>query len=113
VASGERTAEGAADSDAFSPAWGADGSLVVGQLSGGTSTAATRIESGTSSALTAPKRGFDVPLAADSQAGLAVTSFDGNSINNPGRASLVVVGPDGSRREIASGEVTFLGWISP
>jgi hypothetical protein len=114
MASGTRTAVGAPDADAFSPAWGADGSLAVGQLKAGETTAVTlAVPGSTKFAFTAPQRGFDVPLALDATAGLAVTSFDGNTITNPGRASLVVVRPDGSRREIASGEVTFLGWISP
>jgi hypothetical protein len=113
LATGERTQVGATDNDAFSPAWSADGSLVIGQLGSGASSPAALIEHGTTATLTPPRRGFDVPLAADPGAGLAVTSFDGNSIINPGRASLVVVGPDGTRREIASGEVTFLGWITP
>lgn len=114
LATGERTAVGAADSDAFSPAWRPDGALVVGQLAAGpASSAAIVIEKGTTSSLAAPRRGFDVPLAVNARAGTAVTSFDGNSILNPGRASLVVVNTDGSRREITSEEVTFLGWISP
>jgi hypothetical protein len=111
---GERSAVGSPAADAFSPAWAPDGSLVIGQLAtGATSTAAAVIGADGDTRLSAPRRGFDVPLAVDTDAGAAMTSFDGNSITNPGRATLVVVAPDGNRRQIASGEVTFLGWIHP
>jgi hypothetical protein len=114
LATGERSAVGPENMDAFNPAWTPDGSLVIGRLAAGaTSTPATLTGAGGSSKLTAPRRGFDVPLAIDADAGAAMTSFDGSSLLNPGRATLVVIAPDGTRRQIASGEVTFLGWIHP
>jgi len=115
ILTGSRLEAGAAESDAFSPAWDAAGRLIVGQLRrDGRPAPATVVKPGEDGEgmLTAPDAGFDVPLAADA-AGVAVTSFDGNSLMNPGRASLVVVDPAGVRREIATGEVTFLGWITP
>ncbi|MGE0058287.1 MAG: hypothetical protein AB7T32_09925 [Dehalococcoidia bacterium] len=114
LARGTRTPVGNAGSNAFSPVWTAEGDLVIGQLDDGVPSGAAFVtQRGATSTFTSPERGFDVPLANDTQAGLAVMSFDAANINNPGRASLVVVGPDGIRREITSEEVTFLGWISP
>jgi len=42
---------------------------------------------------------------------LAVRAFDGDSITNPGRSTLVLIDEGGKRLKIADGEVTFLGWI--
>ncbi len=114
LATGERTLFGAEEAVAFSPRFMDDGSLVIGQLkSTSGSTSAIVISNEGTTPLTPPARGFDVPLEALTTAGTAVTSFDGTSVVNPGRATLVVVDPQGVRREIASGEVTFLGWITP
>jgi tricorn protease-like protein len=114
LAAGTLTAAGSPDSDAFNPRWDAGGNLYLGQLRpGATKGDVIIIGPGLSRTIRGPLRGFDVPLAVEARAGLAVTSFDGRSVVDPGRAMLVVVGVDGSRREISSREVTFLGWITP
>ncbi len=114
IASGAVQPVGDAGDDAFSPRWDANGNLVLGQLaSGAASTAAQIIGSNSTTALTAPSKGFDVPLAIDAGGSIAVRSFDGASATNPGRAVLTVIDGAGARHQIASGEVTFLGWINP
>jgi Tol biopolymer transport system component len=94
--------------DAFSPTWGADGRLVVGTLGEKGAAVVTlngpRIES--------PASGFDVPLLVRDQ-GIVVQGFTGASASNPGDSTLTYIAADGSRRPIATGEVTFLGWVAP
>jgi hypothetical protein len=55
--------------------------------------------------------GFDVPLLVR-QSGIVVHSFSGGSSTNPGTSVLTYVAEDGSRRTIADGEITFLGWVT-
>ena len=105
---------GEADADAFSPVWSADGALAIGSLRDGRAGAGLiRISDGRASRLPGPARGFDVPLAATSDGGFVVRAFEGASTAAPGRSVLAVVGAGGRRQTIATGEVTFLGWIEP
>ena len=99
----------------FSPVWSATGDeLTVGRLTpGAAASGVARRSISDLPALPAPRKGFDVPLAWSSAGGrLAVRAFDGDSITNPGRSTLVLIDESGKRLKIADGEVTFLGWIS-
>jgi hypothetical protein len=98
-------------SDAFSPKWTSTGALVLGRASQGDAPGGL-VSDSNALTLPAPTRGFDVPLAASAATGaMAVRTFDGSSAMAPGNAVLAVLTPDGARLTIASGEVTFLGWI--
>ena len=64
-------------------------------------------------AFKAPINGFDVPLLqAPGNAGVIVSSFDGASTSSPGDSALTLLASDGARKRIASGDVTFLGWVN-
>jgi Tol biopolymer transport system component len=98
------------DDNAFGPVWSRDGSLIVGRAG---STGAGVIRVGGEGAFKAPVNGFDVPLLqAPGNAGVIVSSFDGASASSPGVSALTLLAPDGARRRIASGDVTFLGWVN-
>jgi dipeptidyl aminopeptidase/acylaminoacyl peptidase len=98
------------DDNAFAPLWSRDGSLIIGRAG---STGAGLIRIGGEGAFKAPVAGFDVPLLqAPGNTGVIVSSFDGASATTPGASALTLITPEGSRRKIASGEVTFLGWVN-
>jgi len=102
---------GTTDANDFSPVWSATGELAVGRLAAGQRGAGVlRLAGEDGSALPGPALGFDVPLAPAPGGGFVVRSFEGASATAPGRSVLAVVGADGRRITIASGEVTFLGW---
>jgi Tol biopolymer transport system component len=104
LATGSIAAAGLPDVDAFNPVWTADGRLVLGSpaVPGG------RERIGPAQ-LTS---GFDVPLAfSPASDGLVVRSFDGVSAVSPGRPTLTLVDRGGVRHAVASGEVTFVGWM--
>jgi dipeptidyl aminopeptidase/acylaminoacyl peptidase len=102
--------------DELGPAWTADGgALAYGVLEPGKGGGIVLHNAdGSTTELPAPARGFDMPLAwALDGALLAVQSFDGVSISEPGRAVLALVGRDGARQTVgAAGEVTFVGWLN-
>lgn len=117
LATGAIAPVGDENADAFRPVWKKDGSLVVGRLAAGEKSAGM-LAGG--SLLAGPKRGFDVPLAAGSNAASTgsgqayiAQSFDGSSVRDPGTSVLTLVAPSGEHVTIATGEVTFLGWIEP
>ena len=117
LATGAITPAGDENADAFRPVWRKDGTLVVGRLAAGEKSGGM-VAGGT--ALAGPKRGFDVPLAAGSNAASTgsgqayiAQSFDGSSVRDPGASVLTLVAPSGEHVTIATGEVTFLGWIEP
>jgi len=96
--------------DAFGPVWSPQGRLVIGSLGSG----GVALLTADGRALPGPARGFEVPLAAGAgDSGYVVRSFTGSSVSAPGAASLTYIAPDGARKTIASGEVTFVGWIEP
>jgi dipeptidyl aminopeptidase/acylaminoacyl peptidase len=109
LATGAIAPAGDENADAFRPVWKKDGSLVVGRLAAGEKSAGMLVGG---SVLAGPKRGFDVPMAAGSN-GYIAQSFDGSSLRDPGASVLTLVGPSGEHVTIATGEVTFLGWIEP
>lgn len=109
---------GGATAEQFAPVWTPDGrAITVGreaypQRSVRALTLA--VTGGEWRPLPAPERGFDVPLGWSPDGGyLAARSFDGVSSSDPGRESVVVISPDGVRREVAAPtEVIFLGWLA-
>jgi len=104
---------GSGPGDEFGPVWSATGDeLTVGRLTpGAAASGVTRRATSDLPPLPPPRKGFDVPLAWSSAGRLAVRAFDGDSITNPGRSTLVLIDEGGKRLKIADGEVTFLGWI--
>jgi Tol biopolymer transport system component len=99
------------EADEFSPVWNGS-ALSLGRLAGAGGVAWAS-EDGLA-ALAPPERGFDVPLGwSDSGRSLVVRTFEGRSALAPGRSSLTLVTDGGARLHVASGEVTFLGWIGP
>ena len=70
---------------------------------------------GQPSQLPPPEKGFDLPQGWSPDGKyLAVRSFSGTSIANPGSSQLVMVSPaSGSRFVVASGEVEVIGWVNP
>ena len=104
----------AAGTDAFSPVWNSDGLLVVGSLGRDGRAQLLHFDNGQRSRVEGPERGFEVPLSvAPSAAGYLLRSFDGSSALSPGRSRLTLLDADGARHTIATGEVTFVGWINP
>ena len=99
---------------AFSPVWSADGNLVVGSLDETNRTAGLlTVDTSTRKVLEGPARGFEVPLAVAPAGGsYIVRAFENASSYSPGRSSLALVGADGVRQTIATGEVTFVGWTN-
>ena len=103
--------------DQFNPVWLPDGSAVTigllpveGQPAGAVIIA---VGEGQPSQLPPPERGFDLPQSWSPDGKyLAVRSFSGTSIANPGSSQLVIVSrASGSRFVVASGEVEVIGWV--
>ncbi len=109
--------EGLSGSAQLRPVWHPDGDkLSVGQLPlgpTGASVAIVPLAGGQPTLLTPPPLGFDVPLSwAPDARFLAVTSYDGDSVANPGFPRLVFLSPGGQRVIAAEGvEVDPLGWV--
>lgn len=99
------------------PLWRPDGSRIsVGLLPSPGEPGAVALlplDGGVPSFLPPPDLGFDVPLSwAPDGSYLAVTSFDGESLDNRGRARLVLVAPSGQRINVAEGvDVEVVGWV--
>jgi len=100
---------------AFSPVWSADGDLVIGSLDETNRTAGLlTVDTTSRTVLEGPARGFEVPLAVGPAGSIyIVRAFENASSYSPGRSSLALVGADGARQTIATGEVTFVGWTNP
>jgi Tol biopolymer transport system component len=104
--------------DEFNPIWRRDGTLTVGYLSSNGVDGASGVLMASSSgaatnAVAAPSEGFDVPLAWSLDAGyLAARYYEGNTVTNPGRSWVTVVGADGKRETVSSNsDVEVLGWV--
>lgn len=104
--------------DEFNPIWRTDGAVTVGHLSSNSADGASGILTASSNgavvnAAAAPSQGFDVPLAWSSDSGyLAARYYEGNTVTNPGRSWLAVVGADGKRQTVSSNsDVEVLGWV--
>jgi len=102
--------------DEFNPIWSPNGrDLTVGRLTSGSSGApALQMAAagmGDEGSLAAPPSGFDVPLAWSGDGGyLAVRSFEGDSVTNPGRSWVMVVGGDQRQKVAEISDIEVLGW---
>ena len=113
LASGAVTPITNQDLAAFGPVWSSDGRLAIGVLDEAAGKGNIEVwQDGKMTQIAGPQRGFDVPLSFTTD-GFVVRAFDGTTAANPGRSSLVVIGADGTRQNIANGEVTYLGWTNP
>lgn len=107
----------------FGPIWERAGGLTIGRLDGpGGDSAPVRLtaEGGvlapavpTVPGSSAAGAGFDVPLSwSPDGTHLAVRSFEGASLANPGPSRVVVVGADGRRHQLSPlSDVTVAGWL--
>jgi Tol biopolymer transport system component len=121
LATGEAVSAGSAagDSAQFNPVWEASGALTIGTLERGEGGGAQRLDSGgaasSATQLAAPQDGFDVPLSwsPDGQH-LAVRSFAGTSVADPGPSRVTVIDTGGARYELPpGGDVAIAGWLPP
>jgi Tol biopolymer transport system component len=103
--------------DEFSPIWRPDGSgVTIGRLDAQTAGApALQIVAPGGPPVrlrAAPSQGFDVPLSWSPDAAyLAVRSYEGSSVTDPGRSWVTVAGADGTRHTVSSSsDVDVLGW---
>jgi hypothetical protein len=105
--------------DEFNPIWRPDGTgVTIGRLASNLAGGAPVLQMAAAggpvvSALAAPPQGFDVPLVWSSDAGyLAVRFFEGDSVTNPGRSWVTVVGADGKRQTVSpNSDVEVMGWV--
>jgi hypothetical protein len=102
------------DAAAFGPVWSADGRLAVGVIRKTGEATLISVEAGSKSAVARPDEGLFVPLSfIPAGGGYVVRSFENASASAPGKSSLTLIDAAGERREIATGEVTFVGWTTP
>jgi len=105
--------------DQLSPAWHPDGkSVAIGQLPGGGEpgrVAVVPLDGGKPLFLPPPDKGFDQPLSWSPDGKfLAVASFSGESLGNPGPSRLVFVSVNGQRPAAPEGaEIGAVGWLAP
>lgn len=103
--------------DQLNPLWHPDGGKIsVGQLPGGLNpgrVAVVPLDGDEPTFLAPPEQGFDQPLSWSPDAKfLAVRSFPGDSLGNPGTARLVFVSTSGQRRPAPEGpEIEVVGWV--
>ena len=109
--------EGLSAGDQLSPIWHPDGDKVsFGQLPSGANpgrVAIVPLDGSEATSLPPPEQGFDQPLiwSPDGKF-LAVSSFTGASIGNPGLSRLVFVSPAGQRPAAPEGaEFEPIGWV--
>jgi len=104
--------------DQLSPAWHPDGkSVAIGQLPGGGEpgrVAVVPLDGGKPLFLPPPDKGFDQPLSWSPDGKfLAVASFTGESLGNPGPSRLVFVSVNGQRPAAPEGaEIRAVGWLA-
>jgi hypothetical protein len=110
---------GLAPGDQLSPVWHPDGKrIAVGQLPSGSEpgrVAVVALGGGQPLFLPSPDKGFDQPLSWSPDGKfLAVTSFSGESLGNPGSARLVFVSVNGQRPAAPeAAEIRPVGWLAP
>ncbi len=103
--------------DEFNPIWRPDGkSVTVGRILAQSQTSQPMFKTmGGDGIQTVPSlsQGFDVPLAWSPDAGfLAVRFYESQSVTDPGRSWVTVIGNDGSRRTVSpNSDVTVMGWV--
>ena len=109
---------GLAPGDQLSPAWHPDGkSVAIGQIPAGSEpgrVAVVPLDGAKPLFLPPPDKGFDQPLSWSPDGKfLAVTSFSGESLGNPGSARLVFVSVNGQRPAAPEGtEIRPVGWLA-
>jgi len=109
---------GLAPGDQLSSAWHPDGKrIAIGQLPSGSEpgrVAVVPLDGGQPLFLPSPDKGFDQPLSWSPDGKfLAVTSFSGESLGNPGSARLVFVSVNGQRPAAPEGtEIRPVGWLA-
>ncbi len=109
--------EGLAVGDQLSPIWHPDGDKVsFGQLPSGADpsrVAIVPLDGSEATFLPPPEQGFDLPLSWSPDGKfLAVSSFPGASLGNPGLPRLVFVSPAGQRPAAPEGaEFEPIGWV--
>lgn len=110
-------AEGLAAGQHLHPVWHPDGDKVgVGQLPAGPNpgrVALVPLDGGEVTLLPPPNQGFDIPLSWSPDGRfLAVNSFPGESLANPGAPRLVFIAQGGQRLPAPEGaEIQPLGWL--
>ena len=109
--------EGLSSGDQLSPIWHPDGDKVsFGQLPSGVDpgrVAIVPMDGSEATSLPPPEQGFDQPLSWSPDGKfLAVSSFTGASLANPGLSRLVFVSPAGQRPAAPEGaEFEPVGWV--
>jgi dipeptidyl aminopeptidase/acylaminoacyl peptidase len=104
--------------DQLSPVWHPDGkSVAIGQLPSGSEpgrVAVVPLDGSQPLFLPSPDKGFDQPLSWSPDGKfLAVTSFSGESLGNPGPSRLVFVSVNGQRPAAPEGaEIRAVGWLA-
>jgi hypothetical protein len=104
--------------DQLSPAWRPDGkSVAIGQFPSGSEpgrVAIVPLDGGRPLFLPPPEKGFDQPLGWSPDGKfLAVTSFSGESLGNPGSSRLVFVSINGQRPAAPEGAaIRAAGWLA-
>ena len=104
--------------DQLSPAWRPDGkSVAIGQFPNGSEpgrVAIVPLDGGKPLFLPPPEKGFDQPLGWSPDGKfLAVTSFSGESLGNPGSSRLVFVSITGQRPAAPEGAaIRAAGWLA-
>ena len=103
--------------DEFNPIWRPDGkSITVGRIQPQPQLGQSMFKmmgAGTIESVPTLPQGFDVPLVWSPDAGfLAVRFYESQSITDPGRSWVTVVGSDGSRRTVSpNSDVEVMGWV--
>ena len=105
-----------ANGEQYGPTWTPDGAnLAIGQepLSGASAPVVLLHSGATAKTLSAPSRGFDVPVAWSTDGTyLAARTLDGKNSTNAGRETAVVIATNGERYPVsAPGEVILVGWL--
>ncbi len=106
------------EGDEFNPIWRPNGSgVTVGRLTAETGDSATSTNAASVSkivqALPRQREGFDVPLSWSPGASyLAVRFYESQSLMDPGRSWVTVVGNDGTRKSVSpNSDVEVMGWV--
>jgi hypothetical protein len=104
--------------DEFNPIWRPNGSgVTVGRLDTEAGDSATSVDAASVSkiiqAVPAQQQGFDVPLSWSPGASyLAVRYYETQSLTDPGRSWVTVVGNDGTRKSVSpNSDVQVMGWV--
>ena len=100
----------------FRPVWEPDGALTIGRLDAvtGRGTPLRLSLEGDAEAIPAERTtGFDIPISWSPDGNmLALRSFEGVSLAEPGPSRVVVAAPDGTRHELSrNSDIIIAGWL--